>query len=185
MLVQRRIQMIHKPLHSLFSFASIFPLKAERFEWIDALDDIPNERSAMMIQGSRLPALLPSCMALLALTACSSDHETLERHRLTSAIKDHYAAHATEEQGECRSPKIDTILRKDLLAPTADGQEVMKVRYSYYDRHADMDQNLDRLVYLNQPCGGIGEREFQLSPSPVGYKVMAMSGERRIKGSQR
>ena len=36
-LVQRRIRMIYRPLHYLSGFASIFPLKVERFEWIDAL----------------------------------------------------------------------------------------------------------------------------------------------------
>ena len=36
-LVQRRIQKIHVPLHYLIGFASIFPSKADRFEWIDAL----------------------------------------------------------------------------------------------------------------------------------------------------
>ena len=37
-LVQRRIQMIHVLLHYLLGFASIFPFKADRFEWIDALE---------------------------------------------------------------------------------------------------------------------------------------------------
>ena len=138
-----------------------------------------------MIKSCRPPTQTLSCMAFLAIAACSSDQEALERNGLTSAIKDHYAAHATEEQGGCRSPKIDSILQRDVLAGTADGQDVMTVRYSYFDRHADMDQNLDRLVYLNQPCGGIGEREFRLSRGPVGYEVIAMSGERRSKESRR
>ena len=38
LLVQRRIQMIHVPLRYLLGFTLIFPFKADRFEWIDALD---------------------------------------------------------------------------------------------------------------------------------------------------
>lgn len=36
-LVQRRIHMIHEPLHYLFGFASIFPNIADRYVGIDAL----------------------------------------------------------------------------------------------------------------------------------------------------
>jgi hypothetical protein len=35
--VQRRIQKIQEPLHSVVGFASIFSIKAESFVWIDAL----------------------------------------------------------------------------------------------------------------------------------------------------
>ena len=36
-LVHRRIHRIHLTVRYLVGFASIFPFKAERFEWIDAL----------------------------------------------------------------------------------------------------------------------------------------------------
>ena len=36
-LVRRHLQTIHLTVHYLIGFASIFPFKAERFEWIDAL----------------------------------------------------------------------------------------------------------------------------------------------------
>lgn len=98
---------------------------------------------------------------------------------LEQAIKAHYAAHATEEAGACRAPRIDTVQDHRLVKRSKDGAEVMKVRYSYFDRHADMDADWQKLVYLSQPCGGIAERDFSLIRSHVGYKVVAMSGERR------
>lgn len=98
---------------------------------------------------------------------------------LEQAIKAHYAAHATEEAGACRAPRIDTVQNHRLVKRSEDGAEVMKVRYSYFDRHADMDADWQKLVYLSQPCGGIAERDFSLVRGPVGYKVVAMTGERR------
>ncbi len=98
---------------------------------------------------------------------------------LASAIKEHYAAHATEEEGACRSPKIDTIQEHRPLETSKDSQNVMMVRYSYFDRHADMDANWDKLVYLSQPCGGIAERRFVLGRDERGYRVMDMGGEHR------
>jgi hypothetical protein len=138
-----------------------------------------------MTNPDRMPCLALSTAILLIVTACTSSQGSHSKHRLVSAIKQHYAAHATEEQGACRSPKIDTIMQQYLLERAAAGQEVMKVRYSYFDRHADMDANLDRIVHLSQPCGGIAEREFTLSQSPVGYQVMSMSGEQHEQESQR
>ncbi len=119
---------------------------------------------------------LSSFIALLGLSACVMG--SVEDEGLKSAIREHYAAHATEEQGACRSPKIDTIQEHQALETSVDGDEVMLVRYSYYDRHADMDKAWDKLVYLSQPCGGIAERRFVLAKGPLGYRVKEMSGER-------
>ncbi|MEM9626771.1 MAG: hypothetical protein AAGA21_11115 [Pseudomonadota bacterium] len=102
-----------------------------------------------------------------------------EESGLASAIKEHYAAHATEEDGACRRPNMDTIQEHRLIDRSAEGHDVMMVRYSYFDRHADMDANWDKLVYLSQPCGGIAERRFVLARSQLSYRVMAMDGERR------
>ena len=133
----------------------------------------------------RMPCLALSAAILLIVTACTSSQGSYGGHRLKLVIKQHYAAHATEEQGACRSPKIDTIMQQYLLEPAVAGQEVMRVRYSYFDRHADMDANLDRIVHLSQTCGGIAEREFTLSQSPIGYEVMSMSGEQHEQESRR
>jgi len=138
-----------------------------------------------MIRLSLMKTLAFSCLVMSSLAACGSGQGAKERAALTSAIKHHYAAHATEEQGGCRTPKIDTILQHHLLEPAADGQDVMMVRYSYFDRHADMDANLDRFISPIQTCGGISEREFKLNRSLLGYEVIAMSGERRGKQSRR
>lgn len=128
-------------------------------------------------------ATIAAGLALLALAGCSGK----ERYDggLTSAIRDHYAANATEEEGVCGSPKIDTILEHRPAESTADGQEVVMVRYSYFDRHADMDAALDRVVHLSQPCAGIAERRFTIEGGPPGYRVAAMSGERRDEESRR
>lgn len=118
-----------------------------------------------------------SLAGVLAIAGCVTGPST--DPGLEQAIKAHYAAHATEESGACRAPRIDTVQNHQLIKRGDDGAEVMKVRYSYFDRHADMDADWQKLVYLSQPCGGIAERDFSLVRGPVGYKVVAMSGERR------
>ena len=118
-----------------------------------------------------------SSVLLLTVTGCAMGPD--DDQHLALAIKEHYAANATEEAGACRSPKIDSIQEHRLLETTADGDDVMTVRYSYFDRHADMDANWDRLVHLSQPCGGIAERQFVLARGELGYRVIEMGGERR------
>ncbi|MGI9500997.1 MAG: hypothetical protein ACR2P3_13245 [Geminicoccaceae bacterium] len=115
------------------------------------------------------------CFVLLSIAGCASGESG--DPALASAIKDHYAAHATEEQGACRSPKIDSILDRRLVKRSTDGDDVMMVRYSYFDRHADMDANWNRYAHAGQTCGGIAERRFVLSRGDLGYRVTDMSGE--------
>lgn len=122
-----------------------------------------------------------SSVLLLTAAGCAAGSE--DEQRIAQAIKEHYAAYATEEGGTCRSPKIDSVQEHRLLETTTDGFDVMMVRYSYFDRHADMDANWERLVYLSQPCGGIAERQFVLARSEFGYRVMDMDGELRNKES--
>ena len=98
--------------------------------------------------------------------ATSSDDASI-----AAAIKQHYAAYATEEEGTCRTPRIDTIQERRPLESSPDGGEVVMVRYSYFDSHADMDAHYDKLVHLSQPCGGIEERRFVLARDDLGYRV--------------
>ncbi len=98
---------------------------------------------------------------------------------LERVIKAHYARHATEEEGNCRTPRIDTIQSHQAKDTSGAGDEVMTVRYSYYDRHADMDADWSALFHLSQPCGGIAERDFSLTRTKLGYRVTDMTGERR------
>jgi hypothetical protein len=115
---------------------------------------------------------------LLLLGACALAPD--DDPRLTAAIKAHYAAHAAEEQGACRRPRIDSIQeRRRVARPAEDNSEVLEVRYSYFDRAADMDADWSRLAYLGQPCGGIAERRFVIRRGAAGYEVIGMSGERR------
>ncbi len=101
---------------------------------------------------------------------------------LERVIKAHYAKHATEEDGECRTPQIDTIRSNEVKRRSEDGEEVMTIRYSYFDRHADMDANWGALFHQSQPCGGFAERDFSLTRTNLGYKVVDMTGERREAG---
>lgn len=121
------------------------------------------------------PFRLFGLIAALTVTGCAmGGHDDPE---LASSIREHYAAHATEEEGACRNPKIDTIQAHPVVERSEDGGEVMLVRYSYFDRHVDMEQRWSRLVHLNQPCGGIAERRFELMRDERGYRVIAMDGE--------
>jgi hypothetical protein len=131
---------------------------------------------------SRLFPVLP-CFAVLSVTGCVIG--STDDPGLALAIKQHYAAHATEEEGACRNPKIDTIQEHRLLEKSADGEDVMMVRYSYFDPSADMDADWSKLVYLSQPCGGIAERQFVLSKDDLGYRVIDMGGERHDAESTR
>lgn len=94
-------------------------------------------------------------------------------------IKAYYARHATEENGKCRAPRIDTIQSHQPKSYLESGIEVVTIRYSYYDRHADMDANWGALFHLAQPCGGIAERDFSLIRTNLGYRITDMKGERR------
>lgn len=98
---------------------------------------------------------------------------------LERVIKAHYASYATEEDGKCRTPQIDTIQNHQPTTSSETGVEVMKVRYSYFDRHADMEANWGALFHLTQPCGGIAERNFSLIRTELGYRVTDMAGEHR------
>lgn len=126
-------------------------------------------------------APLMAGIAPLALAACvfgPTADPGLER-----AIKAHYASHATEEDGHCRTPEIDTIQSHQTRSKSrSEGGDVVTVRYSYYDRHADMDANWGALFHLSQACGGIAERDFSLARTDRGYRVTDMTGERREGG---
>jgi|GEM_PF-1852954 len=131
---------------------------------------------------ARLSCRTSICLASLLMTGCVIGPS--DNPRLASAVKQHYAAFATEEQGGCRSPKIDTIQEQRLVETSTVGNEVMMIRYSYYDPHVDMDADWDKLVYLSQPCGGIAERRFVLKKTDLGYRVTEMSGEHRHENGE-
>ena len=125
---------------------------------------------------------IPSCfrrvaplLAMIPLVGCAAG-PGLEPG-LAQAIQTYYAGHATEEGGDCRTPQIDTIQTFDVMSETTDGEKLMAVRYSYFDRHADMDADWSALFHSTQPCGGFAEREFTVARTDLGYRVVAMSGE--------
>jgi len=132
---------------------------------------------------ARLPFRASSSMLgilTLSLSACVLGPKAdpgLER-----VIKAHYAGHATEEDGVCRTPRIDTVQSYQMTGQSERGSEVMAVRYSYYDPHADMDADWSTFVHIGQKCGGLAERHFSLTRTDHGYQVTEMSGEQREGG---
>lgn len=136
-----------------------------------------------MLLVARLPFKASSFMlgiVTLSLSACVLGPKAdpgLER-----VIKAHYAQHATEEDGICRTPRIDTVQSYQTIDQSEKGEEVMAIRYSYYDRHADMDADWSGLFHAGQPCGGLAERNFSLTRTDLGYRVTDMTGERREDG---
>jgi len=126
---------------------------------------------------------LQPCLAVALLSAAGCTFGSDRDHKLTAAVKKYYAANATEEQGRCRTPKIDTVYEHRIIKASSEGEDVMVVRYSYFDRHADMDANNNRFVSLSQVCAGIAERQFIVARQDIGYRVMDMDGELRDRES--
>ena len=128
----------------------------------------------------RSPSLwLQACLGLALLTIAGCSLEPDRDPQLTAAVKKYYATHATEEGGNCRKPKIDMIYEHRIVDASSDGADVMVIRYSYFDRHADMDANHDWVVHLSQKCAGITERQFVVARQDIGYHVKDMTGELR------
>lgn len=112
----------------------------------------------------------------LALAGCATPEPGQDD--LVDKVGAYYAAHAVEEDGRCPSPRMESIVRRKVLASRAD-QTVLHVRYSYYDPTDDEAGDLRNLFVSDKPCTGIAERDFTLVPSPLGYRVQAMSGPQR------
>jgi hypothetical protein len=96
------------------------------------------------------------------------------------AIEQHYAGRATEEDGLCRTPSIDTIQAQQLVRSEPNGIEVLSVRYSYYDRYADMDVDYNQLFVAGHRCSGFAERKFIMQRTDLGYRVVSMGGDKRM-----
>jgi hypothetical protein len=130
---------------------------------------VPRDRSRfhLIVLGGGL-AWLAGCVA------APSAEDQLQRE-----IVQHYGEHAAEEEGKCRTPKIDTIKARRVIESGSDGIERQEVQYSYFDRNADMDGNWAGLFHTGQSCAGTGSREFTILRTDLGYRVTAMSGEQR------
>jgi hypothetical protein len=107
--------------------------------------------------------------ALGALAACAlAPPDPLDRE-----LGRYYAAHASEESGECQSPAIASVTERTDLG----GDQVM-VRYTYYEPGED---ETEWTSVFHQPvaCTGSGERQFTVERTKIGLEVVDMTGPRR------
>ncbi len=91
-----------------------------------------------------------------------------------------YAQRAWERNASCPNPRIDAILRAEVIDETED-ELVARVRYSWRDSsRLDGNRAGVRLgVGAGNRCRGIGERRFTLERAGEGVRVVAMSGSQR------
>jgi hypothetical protein len=118
----------------------------------------------------------PAALLVLALAGCATPEPGQDD--LVTKVGAYYAMHAVEEEGRCPSPKMDSIVRRKVLASRSD-QTILHVRYAYYDPSHDEAGDLSQLFVTDKACTGIAERDFTLVPTPLGYQVRDMSGPRR------
>jgi hypothetical protein len=111
-------------------------------------------------------------LAALALVGCSS---LPPRDDLAAEIAEHYASHASEEDGRCASPEIATVTKRKVLASSAEST-TLRVRYSYFDPSAVAGTDWTRVLQAERPCTGVAERDFTLARGQLGYQVVGMSG---------
>ena len=112
-------------------------------------------------------ALVP--LALSAATACGlTPPDDLARE-----VNRYYAAHATEENGACRSPEIASVTERSELAA-----DLVTVRYTYYEPGAQAT-DWQNVFHKPAPCTGTGERQFTVEQTKLGLEVVGMSGPQR------
>lgn len=91
-----------------------------------------------------------------------------------------YAQRAWERNATCPNPRIDTILRAEVIEETED-EIVARVRYSWRDSsRLEGSRTGVRLgVGAGNRCRGIDQRRFTLERAGEGVRVVAMSGAQR------
>jgi hypothetical protein len=111
-------------------------------------------------------AIVP--LALATATACALDPPD----DLAREVNRYYAAHATEENGACRSPEIASVTKRTEVG------DLVTVRYTYYEPG---EQATDWPAVFHKPveCTGSGERQFTVERSKVGMEVTGTTGPRR------
>jgi hypothetical protein len=107
-------------------------------------------------------------VAIGAATACALDPPD----DLAREVNRYYAAHATEENGACRSPAIASVTDRTEVG------DLVTVRYTYYEPG---EQATDWPAVFRQPvkCTGSGERQFTVERTKVGLEVTGMTGPQR------
>jgi hypothetical protein len=113
----------------------------------------------------------------LLLPGCAADPELrvgapVSRDVL-GAIRRYYDSNAAEESNVCSAP-IMTVTRSELVSEE-DGRIVVDVAYTY----------INYASRSSRRCRGIGNRRFTLSNEAGRFRVIDMTGERRLGPSWR
>jgi hypothetical protein len=133
----------------------------------------PPSRSAPARQ--RGHGSLPRVAGVLALTSLIGCTSTAPQDDLATEVTRYYAAHASEEDGRCRSPEIAGVTERTVLGSRGE-VTLLRVRYSYFDASAPGATDWTRVLQAPRACTGVAERDFTLVTTDLGYKVMQMSG---------
>ena len=128
-----------------------------------------------MIKLPKSPSLLLGTAAVL-LAGCAGMSEPDE---LQLKIQDYYAAQATEEEGACPTPEIASVTKRKVLESGAE-KTLLRVRYSYFDPSQGGTASWSQVLIASKPCTGFAERDFTLERAKLGYRVVDMSGPRRV-----
>ena len=110
----------------------------------------------------------------LWLAACASEPdkpatlEVGEQREVVAAIRRYYESNAAEENNACSAPILSGVSRTDVVSDS-DDKLVVDVTYTYgnYAHRSSMR------------CRGTGNRQFTLTRSAAGFRVLGMTGERR------
>jgi hypothetical protein len=121
---------------------------------------------------------LPRAAGLLALTSLIGCTSMAHQDDLAAEVTRYYAAHASEEDGRCRTPEIASVTKRKVLGSSGEVTH-LRVRYSYFDASAPGTTDWTRVLQAPRACTGVAEREFTLVATDLGYKVMQMSGPMR------
>jgi hypothetical protein len=112
--------------------------------------------------------------ALGALTACAlKPPDSLDQE-----VGRYYAAHASEEGGDCQSPQIASVTER-----TEQGGDQVVVRYTYFEPGPD-ETAWTSVFHQPVACTGSGERQFTVERTKIGLEVVDMTGPRRVTEPQ-
>lgn len=115
---------------------------------------------------TRRLAVVP--LALGAATACA----LAPPDDLAQEVNRYYAAHASEENGACKSPEIASVTER-----TEQG-DLVTVRYTYYEP-GEAETDWTSVFHSPVACTGTGERQFTVERTKLGLEVTGMTGPRR------
>jgi hypothetical protein len=91
---------------------------------------------------------------------------------LAREVNRYYAAHASEENGACRSPEIASVIERTLRG------DLVTVRYTYYEP-GEAATDWSSVFHKPVACTGTGERQFTVERTKIGLEVVDMTGPRR------